>query len=1347
MKQFYLSTHYLCVLTIIIFMVNQWVHASDHFIANRVTDMAPYVLEWDPGRTECAGINLHESSPDVSANDNNCPSFIFTTAIELSDGVYQICVQSNNPAPGQFWEIHDGSGLLFTAFGGAACWTITSVSTPFFDVFHYVNEMPCNQSVYVLDAETYCIEDAVTATNENCRFEADITIDLPYFSNSSFSYVITFGDGSPAVESSNTSLTHTYAQEGSYEVCLTYLVPNMEIGIVTCCYTIVISNCCSGDVVQLTAIEPCWIATLEFDLDPAFFPITVDYGDGTSGVVNSSPVTHNYPNHGCYNVCYTFEPYPEEIVECCELVCLPACCLNPEFELNAILPGTSCINPEYEISNVACPDASLSTTHLWEFSDGTIFEGPNPPPHRFTNFFDENGEVCVTHTITCCNETETFTACASHEPGAYLGAPGGTLNIDDILPFTGETVREFIDDYESGGATHPLLIEGTIRINKPTIFLAGTGTWNMAKDAEIFVDGPGSGTQMAFMLRSRTLQSAARLPIGGGCCRWKGIRSQGLTRILLIYGKNMDADYAVRYPTPTQIAGTPYPVLTSYYHEYLNNYYAIKSERQKVVFTGFHHLTMDGAPHETLICGCDAVNAIDFRGVPSPLSIDIVPSTFTDYSNVIRNYEQGFHFENTSLKVRGFDISDLKNYQPVLGVPNNPDGEAGIGIDFRQFSAPVTALDLDYMHFSDFNGQDSRSVAVKDFIYSGHHTLTASAAVPPTNTSISSIRTENLAGGYELFTGVTGRISGNIKQNDITTNGGPDYGFGIHGTFHSAENELEVKDNDLSIISGANSAMNGGVILFASQKSPQHFRVLHNNIDVLLAIGSGVSITNVTSPMVRRNNLLNSINVTGIRLRQASGGIVDCNNVHNKDLGISVETSANNRYAGNYLKRNDRDMSFTPGVGGSILQWNFFEDSDVESILYDAGAITGQQHHIQYNRWWDQNGNELIHLGGSGITCQFWYPNGSTVGNQFWPLSTPGNLFGTAPTNLVENIPPAFCTEEGDVFDQLQGPDDSVHVAYLVADTSYWGLLTQAEKTLVRQNIYGDLLEHPGWVGASTNLSTFQAMYDNDFVGKSESLKQDWQALLQGIAAQQATFDSMRVAIDARSLLIRQWVGVMEADTTLRDSLSGLIALAAAEGDSLAGLMMAADSILFLGVQDAADLLLLQNAALEDSTWHFWCEKRYNEIALQWMKGVEPDSLARVDLRQIAQTCLDEGGRAVLSARGLCEVWFKEFYGETGCQAAQERGAAPEMEKSTELLILPNPARDYVSIRLNTHNQQGEWQVQVFNMNGGLVQENTLAAAATEWAFSVQNWPSGTYVVRLMNGTKALSQTFVVQHR
>ena len=53
---------------------------------------------------------------------------------------------------------------------------------------------------------------------------------------------------------------------------------------------------------------------------------------------------------------------------------------------------------------------------------------------------------------------------------------------------------------------------------------------------------------------------------------------------------------------------------------------------------------------------------------------------------------------------------------------------------------------------------------------------------------------------------------------------------------------------------------------------------------------------------------------------------------------------------------------------------------------------------------------------------------------------------------------------------------------------------------------------------------------------------------------------------------------------------------------------------------------------------HTGSEKRYNEIALHWLASTEPDSAATADLRTIAQTCLNDGGRAVLGARGLCEV-------------------------------------------------------------------------------------------------------------
>ncbi len=62
--------------------------------------------------------------------------------------------------------------------------------------------------------------------------------------------------------------------------------------------------------------------------------------------------------------------------------------------------------------------------------------------------------------------------------------------------------------------------------------------------------------------------------------------------------------------------------------------------------------------------------------------------------------------------------------------------------------------------------------------------------------------------------------------------------------------------------------------------------------------------------------------------------------------------------------------------------------------------------------------------------------------------------------------------------------------------------------------------------------------------------------------------------------------------------------------------------------------LLPQNAALDGTPQYAWNEKRYNQIALNWLAGTEPDATAAADLRTIAQTCLAEGGRAVLDARG-----------------------------------------------------------------------------------------------------------------
>lgn len=164
-----------------------------------------------------------------------------------------------------------------------------------------------------------------------------------------------------------------------------------------------------------------------------------------------------------------------------------------------------------------------------------------------------------------------------------------------------------------------------------------------------------------------------------------------------------------------------------------------------------------------------------------------------------------------------------------------------------------------------------------------------------------------------------------------------------------------------------------------------------------------------------------------------------------------------------------------------------------------------------------------------------------------------------------------------------------------------------------------------------------------------------------------------------------------------------------------------------------------------------WNEKRYNEIALGWLAGTAPDSAATTDLRQMAQTCLRYGGRAVLGARGLCEVWLKEYYDEITCdttlQTRSSEGTAPaELKTNSVLYIVPNPADDLVRIFLPDNLAEGQ-QVQVFNLSGQQVHAANVPSATGELSVSVGNWPEGLYIVRVANSGETSSQGFVVQHR
>ncbi|RME06990.1 MAG: hypothetical protein D6816_07120, partial [Bacteroidetes bacterium] len=792
--------------------------------------------------------------------------------------------------------------------------------------------------------------------------------------------------------------------------------------------------------------------TLHFNLDSTRFPFCVDFGDGTIGVVTDPVVTHQFPGPGCYNVCYCYEAIPGDTIMCCEQVCIPECCVDPSFDLVQREISESCLNPEYCIENVQCQDTM--TSHTWIFSDSTVFFGAIPPCHIFSNFVDTFGQVCVTHIVTCCDSTASYTACLPHNPGAYLGLPDQETRFSDTLPFTNDIVLNFIQQNMNAG--YPLLIDGILIADLDASF--GVGTWNMGHESVVRIEGDMENNRF-FSLVGTLLQDAAEIGYLN-CCPWRGLESQGLTRIHMNGAIIKDAQIALHYVPPyTQ---SSFPWLTLRNSQFLFNHYGIKSVNQYVGFKFFDGNTFTGTIEGEPGCIRDAVNAIDFRNVNSPftLNFDVRGGSW----NTISGYEQAFRIENAAgLRLRGFQIHSLENFFPVGGVPNNAFGDAGIGIDYRYLKSGRSTLDIDRVSFKDFEFIEqfgARSLGVRMNLTQGSHTLSAKASNP-----LNSITTELIAGAYDVSVDWKADLRAIIHDNLLSTSGG-DYGFGLAGRFVSSDNTIDFARNQLAIASNpsASNFFSGGVVLLSESENVQDFRILDNHIVVNQTDGAGIAIHKALLSIVRRDTIVGgSSTVPGILLTQGGQGLFDCNDIRDKNNGFEVYASEENRYAANYLRANDHDMFLSgdlKGANGSLIQWNTFFGSDLESFLYQPGTITGKQHHAKYNQWNAQFGVELRHLSGNGpdiLQCQFWRPGNAQQGSPNFPEADPEELFKSAPIGTpVDTVPPLFCTSAYDGIVELQDPGSNPWQAWqvIVEDTGYWSGLTDAEADFMRQEIF-----------------------------------------------------------------------------------------------------------------------------------------------------------------------------------------------------------------------------------------------------------------------------------------------------
>jgi hypothetical protein len=486
-------------------------------------------------------------------------------------------------------------------------------------------------------------------------------------------------------------------------------------------------------------------------------------------------------------------------------------------------------------------------------------------------------------------------------------------------------------------------------------------------------------------------------------------------------------------------------------------------------------------------------------------------------------------------------------------------------------------------------------------------------------------------------------------------------------------------------------------------------------------------------------------------------------------MGIDVISSFQNTFSANTLFANTRDLHFNAdcrGVNGSLIEWNTFNSSTGISLTYDAGARTGVQNHNSYNFWTPLNSGtvEVRHFSPAGsipvILSRIRHPQTHPVGSLHFPAHTPittptqAGIFRAA---LNDDITPpddgCLIPNNCNVMAAATSPNPELDYAAIVQDASSWIGLSAAEQAFQRQEIFGMLLDYPNWLNNGT-LSTFKAAHQGSFVGQSESLRKAWMQLHNDIAAHQATLAPTYANMEAISNQLKQWFDAIAADPSLEAGLQSQINAALQQAEALQAQIQQAEDQFAPTVHSAISQLLAQNAALDESTTYSWGEKRFNQVMLNWMGGTEPGATAIADLRQIAQTCLSDGGRAVLWARGICATWLKEYYGEGNCYGQLQGGSGEREAKPTEqptkaaLRIVPNPADDMVRVSLGLPMGDGEsLQVMFYNLSGKAVYTATLTSANMDMPIPVKAWPEGLYVAKVIAHGKTISKTFVVQHR
>lgn len=443
---------------------------THHFLSQAIGGTGAYSYVWDfgDGNTSTVANPTHTYTQNgfytvcVTVTDaNGC------TAVDcqpVSVGGFANCTasmtytpDSMNPMIGYFNVVTTGGTAPYTYvwdFGDGIIFNSTSS----FSTHTYLQSGFYNACVTITDA-TGCVatdcQPVIAFNSQNCHAILSSTPDsmnplVNYFNVQStggvapYTYAWDFGDGNTTTTQSP---THTYAQSGSYYVCVT--VTDATGCVATDCsqiYTGGGTPCTTSFTSSTTAANPNAYMFTSANANSNNTLYLWDFGDGHTDTISNGIATHVYTQAGTYVVCLAELDF---LTGCTAIYC----------DTIVVAGGAACQSfiTWNNVTGSLVVDffgssSTNATTYVWDFGDGNTSTAQNPT-HTYSTVATGPVTYNVTLTTTDANGctstvTETVFIFATNGLGQIMG-----YLWKDTINFTPADGLVYLIEYDSIAGT------------------------------------------------------------------------------------------------------------------------------------------------------------------------------------------------------------------------------------------------------------------------------------------------------------------------------------------------------------------------------------------------------------------------------------------------------------------------------------------------------------------------------------------------------------------------------------------------------------------------------------------------------------------------------------------------------------------------------------------------------------------------------------------------------------------------------------------------------------------------------------------------------------------------------